>query len=147
MITTQLVALDIIHGAGGTPVPPVPVPTPTGGGNGARKHRKYIKLRNGRQFEVDDEQDIRFIVEQIIEEREAEQPKKAKVSKKIRPRVKKPLPEQELTQFEGWDNVFAALQHIQMAVISEQILLDLIRKTVLAELEDEEDTEILLWLM
>jgi hypothetical protein len=152
MITTQLVALDIIRGAGGSPIPPpVPTPTPQGGGHGyGVKKRKYVKLRNGQQFEIDDQQELESVVRHILEERAADSQKPAKpakVSRKIRQRVKKPDLAEELTQITDWHDVFAALQNIQLAVIGENILLDLIRKTLLAEIEDEAETELLLYLM
>lgn len=133
----------------GTPSP-TPVPTSQGGGHGyGSKRRRYIKLRDGRQFEVETDNEVRDIVQRIIDDRAqmAEKPvKKTKISRKIRQRPSLITVNETLQAFSDWSGLYAALDRLQIAVITEQVLLDLIRKTVLAELEDEQDVEILLLL-
>lgn len=149
MITTQLVALDIIRGAGGTPIPPVPVPNLPPGGvhHKARKQRRYVKLKDGRQFELENEHDLELILRQIVEERQ-DQPRKAKVSKKIRPRVKAiERIADNFDEFVDWNSIYQHLQAVNEQVLTENLLLRMVQAAIIADQEEDEESTIIMLLM
>jgi hypothetical protein len=138
----HLLPLNLIDGAGGSPVPPTPTPdVPPGGGKGAKK-RRYLITRDGQRREIDDSYALERAMRDILARKDAES---VKPKKKAKPN--KPVPAKPgtlLQKFASWDTLEAELLLLEQQAIQERVILDMMLAIMAREMIREDDEEFML---
>lgn len=133
----HLLVLDLIDGAGGTPIPP-PVPGPTpGAGKGRGGRRRRFQYADGREIDIVSDAHFERIIKEVtrakLKASELPTPKRVKGQKKP---VKIPVP--QIDPF----IILEMLEAMNQMALTEQAILHALDEY--ARLQDEDDLLLLL---